>query len=239
MTDAVSKGHLKRLEFVRSYSGAALSKAGDVGTTLKQYLPASVKPHVEKAMDQAKSSASPMVAKTQDWGEQFLTVVDSKVRGCRHAAGFWCEQQAAPGPAAVPDWGPGHQPKGLPHERANAETGRCPRAQVDGMIVTGHRIYSSGAEELKSQVERQKQFHEKNMEHYSKAREAYLKKIEETVDFLKKEGLSGTAKVAADKVMARVEDAKKLPGYVSSNAKVSLCDVLCCSAVLFCGRPAA
>ncbi|KAK9843458.1 hypothetical protein WJX81_003967 [Elliptochloris bilobata] len=171
MTDAVSKGHLKRLEFVRSYSGAALSKAGDVGTTLKQYLPASVKPHFEKAIDQAKSTASPAVAKTQDWGEQVLTLVDSK---------------------------------------------------VDDMIVTGHRFYSSSAEELKTQVDRQRQFHEKNMEHYSKAREAYLKKIEETVEFLKKEGLTGTAKVAADTVMARVEDAKKLPGYVSTNAKVML-----------------
>ena len=94
MTDAISKSHLKRLEFVRSYSGAALSKAGDVGTTLKQYLPASVKPHVEKAVDQAKSSASPMVAKTQDWGEQFLTVVDSKVRGCPPAAGVMCEESS-------------------------------------------------------------------------------------------------------------------------------------------------
>ena len=100
------------------------------------------------------------------------------------------------------------------------------------MIVTGHRIYSSGAEELKTQVDRQRQFHEKNMEHYSKAREAYLKKIEETVEFLKKEGLSGTAKVAADKVMEKVEDAKKLPGYVSSNAKVRLSGLLCCSAIL-------
>jgi len=92
--------------------------------------------------------------------------------------------------------------------------------QVDGLIVSASRIYDNGAEELKTHVDRQRHFHEKNMEHYKSAREAYLRKIEETVDFLKKEGLSGTARVAADSVMARVEDAKKIPGYLNETSKV-------------------
>ena len=107
--------------------------------------------------------------------------------------------------------------------------------QVDGLIVGASRIYDSSAEELKTHVDRQRQFHEKNMEHYKAAREAYLKKIEETVEFLKKEGLSGTARLAADTVLARVEDAKKIPGYVNDTSKVSLCQ-LCffiCFARLF------
>ena len=81
-------------------------------------------------------------------------------------------------------------------------------------------MYDSSAAELQTQVNHQKKFHEKNLEHYKQAREAYLKRIEETVDFLKKEGISGAAKLAADTVVARVEDAKQLPAYIDKEAKV-------------------
>lgn len=87
------------------------------------------------------------------------------------------------------------------------------------MIQAG-KLYDSSAAELQSQVNHQKKFHEKNVEHYKQARDAYLKRVEETVDFLKKEGISGAAKLAADTVVARVEDAKQLPAYVDKEAKV-------------------
>ncbi len=40
------------------------------------------------------------------------------------------------------------------------------------------------------------------------------------MDFLKKEGLTGSARYAADAVLARVEDAKKLPPMLVDEAKV-------------------
>lgn len=92
--------------------------------------------------------------------------------------------------------------------------------QVDSLFIQAGKLYDSSAAELQTQVNHQKKFHEKNLEHYKQAREAYLKRIEETVDFLKKEGISGAAKLAADTVVARVEDAKQLPAYIDKEAKV-------------------
>jgi hypothetical protein len=57
----------------------------------------------------------------------------------------------------------------------------------------------------------------------------YLKKIEETVTFLKKEGMGGTAKFALDTLSARVEDAKKLTSnvlpYIENGAETVLTQV--------------
>ena len=92
--------------------------------------------------------------------------------------------------------------------------------QVDSLLTKAHKTYNTSAEQLQTSVNNQKKFHEKNLEHYNKAREAYLKRIEETVEFLKKEGISGAAKLAADTVAARVEDAKQLPAYLDKEAKV-------------------
>lgn len=93
-------------------------------------------------------------------------------------------------------------------------------SKVDSFLIQAGKLYDSSAAELQSQVNHQKKFHEKNVEHYKQARDAYLKRVEETVDFLKKEGISGAAKLAADTVVARVEDAKQLPAYIDKEAKV-------------------
>jgi hypothetical protein len=93
-------------------------------------------------------------------------------------------------------------------------------SKVDKLLIQAGKFYDSSAAELQAQVNHQKKFHEKNLEHYKQAREAYLKRVEETVDFLKKEGISGAAKLTADTVLARVEDAKQLPAYIDKEAKV-------------------
>jgi hypothetical protein len=90
-------------------------------------------------------------------------------------------------------------------------------------LVGAYKFYDSSAAELQAQVNNQRKFHEKNLEHYKQAREAYLKRVEETVDFLKKEGISGAAKLAADTVVARVEDAKQLPAFIDKEAKAREC----------------
>ena len=47
----------------------------------------------------------------------------------------------------------------------------------------------------------------------------------EAVDFLKKEGLSGTAKKAADTLLATVEQAKAVPNYIGEQANQLLVKV--------------
>nr|ARQ20716.1 oil globule protein [Lobosphaera incisa] len=93
-------------------------------------------------------------------------------------------------------------------------------SKVDTAVTSAYQFYEDKSSFLASQVEKQKKYHEKNLEHYKASRENYLKKIEESVDFLKKEGLTGSARYAADAVLARVDDAKKLPPMLVDEAKV-------------------
>jgi hypothetical protein len=91
MTDTMGKGNLKRLDFVRSYSGAAMSKANDLGNVsyskTKQLLPGNLQAQFEKLMTKLGSTASPMLAKVSDTSGQVLSVVDHQVRG-RARAGW-------------------------------------------------------------------------------------------------------------------------------------------------------
>lgn len=61
------------------------------------------------------------------------------------------------------------------------------------------------------------------------ALQAYLKKIEEVVTFLKKAGMGGTAKYAVDALSVRLEDAKKFTStvlpYLENGAEVVLAQV--------------
>jgi len=79
------------------------------------------------------------------------------------------------------------------------------------------RSVSPALSNLSSQVAKQKAFHDRNVAHYKAAREAYLKRIEEAVDFLKAEGVAGAARAAADAVSARVADAKKAGGSAAAS----------------------
>lgn len=71
-----------------------------------------------------------------------------------------------------------------------------------------------------AQLSRQADFHRANLESYRAAREAYLKKVEDAVEFVKHKGLTGAARAAADEVLARVQEAKAgvlaAPGFVLS-----------------------
>lgn len=115
--------------------------------------------------------------------------------------------------------------------------------QVNNSLLALDSFYHQNADYLSKAVQNQRAFHEKNMEVYKSAREAYLKKIEEvsihtsrqpfpssfgsndvvlrlqTVEFLKANGISGTAKYAADSLLATVEQAKKVPLYLQDQAR--------------------
>jgi hypothetical protein len=95
-----------------------------------------------------------------------------------------------------------------PSERARALFARAlPPLSLSHPTHTTHP--PSPSKHAKPQVAKQKAFHDRNVAHYKAAREAYLKRIEEAVDFLKAEGVAGAARAAADVVAARVADAKK------------------------------
>eukprot|EP00889_Picochlorum_renovo_P000485 jgi/Picre1/27515/NNA_000482.t1 len=70
--------------------------------------------------------------------------------------------------------------------------------KVDQAVVNAHAMYQNNAAFVQQQLEKQKKFHAKNMENYRAAREQYLKKVEEAVNFVKSNGVTGTAKLAVD-----------------------------------------
>jgi hypothetical protein len=75
--------------------------------------------------------------------------------------------------------------------------------KVDGAILSAWSSYTSHAEALAAAVAQHKA-----------ARQAYLHRVEESVAFVREQGLQGTTKVAADALLSRVEEAKKVPTVV-------------------------
>ena len=238
MAVQTNSNDLKRLGFIRSYSSYAFDKtyslASNVYSTGKHYAPASLEPHIKAAEEKVTELGSPLVSKLQDRSDFVLHTLDSKV-----SAGGLSTCLSRPGRlVGVAPRAPGSRSApGMGAERSciapcqqhttGARRGRAGAVQVDSLLVGAHHRYNNSAEQLQTSVNNQKKFHEKNLEHYNSSREAYLKRIEETVEFIKKEGISGAAKLAADTVAARVEDAKQLPAYFDKEAKVGGCAPFC------------
>lgn len=80
--------------------------------------------------------------------------------------------------------------------------------RVDAALTSANRVYADNSAYLQQQLSKQKEFHSSNLETYRQARESYLKKVEDAVEFLKQKGLVGTARAAADEVLTRVSEAK-------------------------------
>lgn len=76
------------------------------------------------------------------------------------------------------------------------------------------QAYQSNSEYLRNQLDKQRQFHQHNMESYKAAREQYLKKVEESVEFIKSNGVAGAARKAADELSSTIAEARKLPGIM-------------------------
>jgi hypothetical protein len=78
------------------------------------------------------------------------------------------------------------------------------------------QVYQSNSSFIQTQLEKQREIHLANLETYKSARDQYLKKIEDSVEFLRSNGLQGAAKKAADEVSVAVAEARKLPSAVAS-----------------------
>jgi hypothetical protein len=87
-------------------------------------------------------------------------------------------------------------------------------AKVDQALNKAGQVYEENSSYLQSQLDKQKVVHKENLEAYRAARDAYLKRVEEAVEFLKAHGISGSARAAADEVLQRVGRARELPGYL-------------------------
>ena len=77
------------------------------------------------------------------------------------------------------------------------------------------QVYQSNSSYIQTQLDKQRDLHKQGMESYKAAREQYLKKIEDSVEFLRSNGLTGAAKKAADEVSVAVAEARKLPSAVA------------------------
>lgn len=87
--------------------------------------------------------------------------------------------------------------------------------QVDQAVQSAQQMYQSNSSFIREQLEKQRQYHQQHLETYKAAREQYLKKVEETVEFVKSKGITGTAKLAVDEVSVALKEARKLPGVVA------------------------
>ncbi|KAL4432819.1 hypothetical protein ABPG77_008145 [Micractinium sp. CCAP 211/92] len=85
---------------------------------------------------------------------------------------------------------------------------RAADERVDAALNSASKVYTDNTAYLQQQLARQKEFHSANLETYRQAREAYLKKVEDGVEYLKQKGLVGATRDAADEVLARVGEAK-------------------------------
>lgn len=88
--------------------------------------------------------------------------------------------------------------------------------QVDKAMQSAGQVYQNNSSFIQTQLEKQRELHKANLETYKSARDQYLKKIEDSVEFLRSNGLQGAAKKAADEVSVAVTEARKLPGAVAS-----------------------
>jgi hypothetical protein len=88
------------------------------------------------------------------------------------------------------------------------------KLQVDKVVHSASGVYEKNSNYLNQQLDHGRQIHAKNMEAYKAAREQYVNKVTESLEFVKKNGLNGAAKRAADEVSSALEEAKKLPNTV-------------------------
>ena len=60
--------------------------------------------------------------------------------------------------------------------------------------------------------------HARAVEECSQARRVYLLKIEETLQFLRENGISGTARLAVNTMLGRIDEAQKYPAHLEGEA---------------------
>lgn len=98
--------------------------------------------------------------------------------------------------------------------------------QVDRAVGQASAVYANNTAYLQAQLDKQKAYHSQNVESYRAAREHYLRVVEQSVDYLRSNGLSGAARRAADEVSSRVTEAKALPQYMLKRVQEAMDSLL-------------
>ena len=86
--------------------------------------------------------------------------------------------------------------------------------QLDNAFQSAGQVYQKNSTYIQAQLDKSREVHKHNLESNKAAKEQYLKKVEESVEFLRTNGVSGAARKAADEVSSAVTEARKLPGAI-------------------------
>ena len=200
-----NEASLKQLNFVPEYGCKGYSMATNVYSTAKEKLPISLKEQLTKIEEKTSSLSAPLVAQAQDKGSEILKVVDGQVTGSENEF-------------KSPFMRLFHRQRQLFFVFTSHLTviSFLPfLVQVDKAMKSAGQVYQSNSTYIQAQLEKAGEVHRSNLESYKAAREQYLKQVEDTVEFVKKEGITGAARKAADEVSAAVAEARKLPGIVA------------------------
>ena len=86
----------------------------------------------------------------------------------------------------------------------------------------GGEYVDSGSKMWDKKVNSQDGLHGGNVHHFQDARFKWVSSIESAIDYIKKEGIQGTAQTAVGLVANALEDAKQLPAYLGKESQVRL-----------------
>ena len=86
----------------------------------------------------------------------------------------------------------------------------------------GGEYVDSGSKLWDKKVNSQDGLHGGNVHHFHDARGKFVSSIESAIDYIKKEGIQGTAQTAVGLVANALEEAKQLPAYLGKESQVRL-----------------
>ncbi|KAI3430389.1 hypothetical protein D9Q98_004984 [Chlorella vulgaris] len=84
-------------------------------------------------------------------------------------------------------------------------------SKADSAILCAWRSYATNTARLGSVVEGQKAARASDLEQLAEARRVYLKRVEESVAFVREQGVHGTTKAAAEALASKVQEARRVP----------------------------
>lgn len=201
---------LKKLNFVPEYGTKGYTLATNAYSAAKDKLPVPVQDQLASLETTVTSLSSPYIAKAQDKGTEILKLVDDQVS----------LETGAEGPAIFLGWRGEHVPCQLhlssiiPCFSNPIPSPHFICIQIDSAVQSAGQVYQKNSSYIQTQLEKSRELHKHNLESYKAAKEQYLKKVEESVEFVKTNGISGAARKAADEVSHAVTEARKLPGAV-------------------------
>ena len=184
---------LKHLEFLRAYGHYYYAKVAYAYNSSCACLPVSCRAGLRTIETRVNTISGPLLSGLQQGSERMLWTLDSKVAALPDASvqlgqQMQCVQQSAHSSCC------------------------CCALQVDTIVrVTQQAMHPKALSEARAE-------HSLAVAECTEARRAYLQKIEETVQFLRDNGISGAARHAMSALLRRLDEAQKLPTHMETEA---------------------